>query len=385
MVFMGEIKVFLRQGSHPLYSQLVRYPPRGVQFQKSSLTTAGDKGLVKNFKRFVWDQATKFRPPIFHVNSGDTNLIHSAYGSLVSNEKNWVVDVEHGASFAKYHVKSLENENYRRKIIELLASPFCKKIMPWTHAAARSVSGYFENPSIVRKIKVVYPALKPRNIPIKKDDGIFRILVTNRFFYEKGGKQALDAFAILSKKCDVRMDVLAPVPQEIKRQYSQIKNLNFVDKIFVNEPGGVEEMFREYYSKAHMMLHLTFGDTFGYVLLEAMSMEIPIIGSDMFSMPEIVEDEKNGFIVELPFQPLEDRWKIKYHKEFGNFNILMDRIKNDRSNFAEMVAKKAEELINDSSLRKQMGRNGRKMIEKGKFSIPYRNRKLLNVYKESIE
>ena len=41
-------------------------------------------------------------------------------------------------------------------------------------------------------------------------------------------------------------------------------------------------------------------------------------------------------------------------------------------------------MIEDSSLRKKMSKASRKLVESGKFSIKYRNKKLKNIYNESL-
>jgi len=48
------------------------------------------------------------------------------------------------------------------------------------------------------------------------------------------------------------------------------------------------------------------------------------------------------------------------------------------------LVEKISLLIEDSSLRKRMGRYGRRLVEKGKFSIKERNKKLLKIYQESL-
>ena len=73
-------------------------------------------------------------------------------------------------------------------------------------------------------------------------------------------------------------------------------------------------------------------ESFGVAILEASSCELPVVVSSVGGLPEVVEDQKTGFIV-----PKED---------------------------AEAGASAILKLTQDSSLRKQMGREGRKIVLK---------------------
>ena len=383
---MKQLKVYLRLSSHPVFKYLVNYPPEGVAYDVSqkSFTLKSSNPLIRKFKKHLWKAVTKIRPPYVNVDIGQNSLIHSCHGMLISNRDPWVVDVEHAPSFANYNVKGLLNERYRNKIIKLLASDHCKKIMPWTFAAKKSVENTFRNSEINKKLEVVYPAIDIKNVKIKRDPSIVKFLVTSRFFYEKGGKQALEVFETLDKKYDVEIALLSIVPEEVKRKYRKFKNVKFVEKIFVTS-SNPNVIFEEYYSKYDVLFNLTFADTFGLASLEAMSCKMPIIGTDMFSMREVIDNGNNGFIVKSPISPLNSDFSIKYHKDFGNFDVFMNKINSYNKDFIKNVAEKASLLIENSKLRKKMGDYGRKLVESGKFSINHRNKQLRKIYEEVVD
>ncbi len=383
---MKNIDVCLRLSSHPVFNYLVKFPPAGVNYNVSQKTTLKSEapGLKKEIKKKIWTALTKFRPPYVNVDIGANQLIHSCHGMLISNKEPWAVDVEHAPSFANYQAASLLKDDYRNRIIKLLASDSCKKIIPWTQAAKMSVENTFKNEKINEKMVVVYPAVDIKNIKSEKDDGIIRFLVASRFFYEKGGKQALEAFEDLDKKYDVELAVLSIVPEEIKKKYSKIKSINFVEKIFVtsDRPNAI---FEDYYSRYDILFNLTFADTFGLASIEAMSCGMPVLGTRLFSMPEIVEDGKTGFLVNSPISCLNEDFSLKYHKDFNNLEKFFSEIKKPRPEFINDVASKASLLIEDSKLRHSMSRNAKKSVESGKFSIKTRNKKLRKIYEEVID
>src|SRR4030043_1244946 len=95
------MKVFLRLGSHPIYEDLVRYPPPGVRYLYKKAGISKGSGLSK-----VWKYYTKFKPPSIFVNAKDSDLIHSNAGIMILNKKPWVMDIE--------DVGSLSNFDYRK-------------------------------------------------------------------------------------------------------------------------------------------------------------------------------------------------------------------------------------------------------------------------------
>jgi glycosyltransferase involved in cell wall biosynthesis len=124
-----------------------------------------------------------------------------------------------------------------------------------------------------------------------------------------------------------------------------------------------------------IFVYPTFGDLFGLGLLDAMVAELPIITTRKFAIPEIVKDGKNGFLI--------TPWYTWYYKNYlPRKNVKIIRSKNG---FIKELVEKLSLLIEDSSLRKRMGKNGRRLVEKGKFSIKERNKKLANIYKMAIK
>jgi len=225
---MVELKVYLRPGNLPLYKELINFPPEGVKYDiASKLSSANDSGFKKSLKRAVWFNLTKFRPPAITMPS-NKRLIHSCYGAMVSNNVPWVVDVEHYASFANYHIKSLNNTAYKGQIEKLLSSDCCRKIMPWTLAAKNSIKSFFRDERINRKMEVVYPAIHEREVPKKADDTL-RLLVVNRYFLEKGGLHAVRMFDALEKKYDIEMDVVSNAPKEITKKYEGNRKIKYFE------------------------------------------------------------------------------------------------------------------------------------------------------------
>ena len=97
-----------------------------------------------------------------------------------------------------------------------------------------------------------------------------------------------------------------------------------------------------------------------------MSFGLPIITSSGFARDEIVENGKNGFII-----------------KHGKINVR--RIGRREEEFIKKFMKKIVWLLNNKATIDKMGRYGKKLVEKGKFSIKERNKKLKRIYEEAIK
>jgi len=377
---MRKINVALRMSSHPIFRELVDFPPEGVEYKiPKGVTTRGEEGLAKHMKRIAWKALASIKPPVMTIDATGADLIHSCHGMLIGNDSPWVVDVEHAPSLANYNIRGLINDGYRKAIVKTLLAKSCMNILAWTEAAKSSIESYYGKDA-AEKTEVVYPAIRELDFKRPENAGV-RFLVSSRFFIEKGGLQALEVFSRLRKKYDVEMMVLSKVPAEIKSKYSD--GITYVEKHFAEE-GRWEHMLQEYYTKSDIFMHLTFSDTFGFVFLEAMACGLPIISTDMFSVPEIVEDGKNGFCVPAGFSSLGPMHMVKYHRDLGNEKEFYRKIAQLDEKFISSVYEKAALLVEDTSLRKRMGDAGKEMASSGKFSIKARNKKLREIYESCL-
>ncbi|MFH8119646.1 MAG: glycosyltransferase [Candidatus Aenigmatarchaeota archaeon] len=370
------IKVYSLFGKHPIYESIIKYPPKGIyfihapsakEFERLSIYTPSRMEI----KNFVLNLIYSIKiPRIFFVPVSGYDLIHSSRGFLILNKKRWVVDFEHIGSFGAF-----SSERVKRISLKFLGSKYCKKILPHSIAAMNSfLNGWNINEqTILQKLEVLYPAIKARKIRRRKKQEVkIGFLATRGAFYEKGGRELLEAFKILNKKYDNISLIMKVKPPPEVLKFSQT-NVSFVASHFNTR----EELFRKFYEELDIFVLPTYVDSFGFSLLEAMSCGIPIIATNIFAIPEIVEDGKNGFLISSPISDFRknfvpnffDRDWLKMHP----INLVINQL-----------VEKLSLLIEDSSLRRKMGRYGRRLVEKGKFSIKERNKKLKKIYEEAL-
>jgi len=367
------IKVYLLVGNLPLYREMLRFPPSTVIYH-SNIFSEGAKSYyskINEIKRRLTLAINSFfmLPRIIYVKN-NFDVIHSNRGICILNKTPWVIDIDHPSAFIGFSYR-WKYKRYRRIPERFLSSYWCKKIIPWSFAAMKAIFNSFpNNRKIKEKTEILYPATHPYKGKIKEKE-YTTLLYVSSLFKEKGGLEVLRAFEILRKKFDLKLIVKSDVPEDIKKRYNypEIEYHPYRKEILPRE-----ELLNKFFSKSDIFIYPTYCDIFGLCLLDALSVGLPIVSTNVFAVPEIVEDGKNGFLINSPITWHDDKyfWSPRGGSE------------KDRKLIVNQLVEKTSLLIEDSSLRRKMGRYGRKLVEKGKFSIEERNKKLKRIYEEAI-
>lgn len=373
---------------HSLYDNLINYPPNGYEFvtgitSLSKFTKSASNIsflpnlLMRSINRLMPISILK---PYLERNCklpSDINLIYSS-GHVIFKGIPWVVDLEFVTHLCGYNLNLLKR--YKETIKKSLESENCKKIMPWTNAGKKTIVLTFNSDIIREKTETVYLSVPPKNFVKEYNKDKIKIFFVGsqnlpKDFEIKGGKEVFHAFNILNKQYkNLELAVRSYVPKKIKAKYSKFRNVKIVDQIV--PWSALEEEFRSadiFLFPAH--------HTPGLAILDAMSYELPVITTDVWANPELVNDGETGFII-------KKSERIQYYTEnfIPNWSAseTLKTIKKmvDPAVINDLV-EKTSILIEDENLRRKMGKAGRKEIETGKFSIEKRNEKLKVVFDES--
>ncbi|UCD07165.1 MAG: glycosyltransferase [Candidatus Aenigmatarchaeota archaeon] len=373
------ISVYFRMGRHPFYNEIVNYPPAGVRYNEARLlTTRGvPKGSIKyKVKNIAFSAYNRLSGGVnaIPIRCKD-ELIFSVGGLLVKSEKPWVTDVEQGYALVGYRQREKNIESIKRKTVLFIRKHNCK-ILPWSFAAKKSIWSLFHTKVIEDKIEVVYPAMHLEMDEIKrKRRGSCTFLYVNRNFYGKSGYETIKAFDNISKRYDANLIFVSNTPKEVVDKFRKNKKINFI------EAPIPREQVLELYKKSDVFVLPTLFDCFGVVFLEAMAAGLPIIATNIFAVPEIVLNEKTGLLVNTEVQ-LYDKG---YLFAFPSTQHLYDYVKkNPLKLLIKDLELKMSRLIEKRNERVSFGREGRLLVERGKFSIEHRNKKLKRIYEELL-
>ena len=196
-----------------------------------------------------------------------------------------------------------------------------------------------------QKIELIPPGLFLPKMRQKKNYKRIKILFVGIWFERKGGHLLLQAYNKLSKKfSNLKLTIIGSIPKKYN-----IDGLNINQKDYVPR----ERLLREYFPNTDILVLVPpKAEGFGFVVLEALSFGIPTIVSDVYALPEIVENAKTGFVIQT-----------------GNSAQLVEKL---------------EVLINDPKLRLKFGEQAIKRF-KEKFTSGVMNKKLLSVYKKALK
>lgn len=141
-----------------------------------------------------------------------------------------------------------------------------------------------------------------------------------------------------------------------------------------------EKLLSEIMPQHDVILHPTYMDSFGIAPYEAVNLGLAGIVTDMYAIPEFINHEKNGFLMESP---------INYFDRDNNPNLkfwLFTNIENyvKQHNFDEIEKKLVEYMqyyIDNPAELKKHQKYSKKLSEEN-FSLFVRNKKLLKIYRE---
>jgi len=373
------IKVYFRKGGHPAYDEIFNYPPEGVVYKEAALFK-GAEGV----KPSIIHRAKRFAFRIYRNLSGNINaiplncdddLIYSSGGLMVKSNKPWVTDVEHAYSLVGHQHYSPNIDKIKHKTVQYIKKSKCK-ILPWSYASLNSIKSFFEKQfeEIEDKFEVIYPAMHVENNEIEgKDTDTINFLYANRVFWGKGGYEVLKAFDGLSKRYDATLTFLSNTPLGIRKKFENNDRIRFIEA-----PIPREKVLRLYKNVDVFVLPTLF-DNFGFVYLEAMAYGLPIIASNIFAVPEMVIDGKNGLLVEPEYSLFNEKLLYKFPSCQALCRYAQ---KNIQTKLIRDLEEKMNYMIENENERLEFGNYSRKLVERGKFSIDYRNSQLKRIFSE---
>lgn len=367
--------VTLRKGYHSAFDDLVKYPPKGVQYDIPKLVTTSKSKTVTTIKRKLfrfYTRVTNKPHSIYVPQRNGSRLIHANSGVIPLNNCPWVLDIEHVNSFVGFQ-PGRHLGNVRKEVEKHLASDNCKKIMPWSEAGKMSLLNGLDASKFKHKLEVVYPAMKPMEKVRKIKHDTPTVLYIGNNFFEKGARELLQAYDKVKRKMDVKLIIVSNTPKEYLEKYGS--------EVEFHEPKiPRQKILNDFYARSDIFVLPSYHDTFGVVYEEAMNTMTPTIATDVFAIPEILGE--GGVALKTPVSYYNEKYLFKWEswKEFGDYIR-----KHQFPEFVDKLSKSMTKLLQDDATRKRMAKKGREILERGKISIETRNENLRRIYEEATK
>jgi len=288
--------------------------------QKQELKTIDKKNIIlfkrkgRNLSSFI--SFIYFFSKVILRDSPDIVHLHSTFAGVMGRiimiilrpiRRPKVIYCPHAFSFL---MQSSSKKHSVYAFIEKFLSKYTDKII--------CVSNYEKEKAIEvgikeTKLQVVYNGVAEREIisipPNPFNDGVFNVLFVGRFDFQKG-------FDILFEV----MHALAEKPFHLTAVGGTVHDdkLEFVDMPQTTFTGWLDsESLAPYFIHADVLVMPSRWEGFGLVASEAMSYGLPVLATNCTSLPEIVQNNKTGYlfsmgnvqeIVELLTKTPKDKW-----------------------------------------------------------------------------
>ena len=373
---------------HGLYNEMIKNPPQGYKVttpnmeEKSQLTKATFQVDNNLYKRFLYQFGAlpylSMQLKGEKIDYSNCDLIFAAQ-HLIKTERPWVVDLEFVNALAGYC-----NIYFAKNIIsKKLNSNECKAILPWSNWGSNTLLNSIDCTTFKDKIRVVRYTVPPktRRNDVQKS-GIRMLFVGSinecgrmREMY-KAIYENMEAFIqIQDKYDDLELVIRSNVTPEIRERASKYQNIKIVDTPLSNTQ--MEDLYRS----ADIFPHVGY-EALNLSTLEAMSYGIPVIATNIYNIPEAITHMKNGMLIDLP-NPSLFYTRESCPNEYSN--PPLGTMKKFRISVVDKTKECMKMLIEDSSLRNNIGREAECTIGSGEFSIEHRNSILKEIFDKATD
>ncbi len=165
----------------------------------------------------------------------------------------------------------------------------------------------------------------------KRKDNIFRFILVARLLWDKGVGEYVKAAKILTKKYDnVEFQLLGFIDAQNPKAISKNQVDDWVEKGYVNYLGPTDDV-KPFISAADCMVLPSYREGVSMILMEAASMQKPIIATNVPGCRDLVNNSVSGYVCRMR----------DYH---------------------DLIEKMEMMLHLDEKMRKKMGKEGRKLM-----------------------
>jgi glycosyltransferase involved in cell wall biosynthesis len=214
------------------------------------------------------------------------------WGGIVTSGP-FIVDLDNPYALTGYNARAMGL--YRGLLRRLLSSPRCREIRCLSEACRQSLELLF-GAAVAAKAAVHYPrvARAVEQLPAAGEGCRFLFIATQ--FEIKGGAALLRAFRRVRERAPTaRLDVLTHLPRTHAELAENCPGLT----IHAAEVARVEVAAR-FLMNADVLVHPTYVDSFGMVVLEALAHGLAVIATDVYALAEMVRDGVNGRLLTPP-------------------------------------------------------------------------------------
>lgn len=215
------------------------------------------------------------------------------WGGLVASGP-FIVDLDNPYALTGYNLRAMPI--WRGVIKRILLSPRCLRINCMSAACRRSLQALF-GAAVAAKAEVHYPRISAQIDAVKRPDGAPpRFLFIGTQFEIKGGAALLKAWpAVVRKVPGATLDMITHLPDAYATAAKGLPGLTLHEARYSRD-----EIWSRFMKQADVLVLPTYVESFGMVALEALAHGLALVVSDVYALPELVQEGKNGFLITPP-------------------------------------------------------------------------------------
>jgi glycosyltransferase involved in cell wall biosynthesis len=257
----------------------------------------GDTVLRKHATRGKINTGLKSIIPLINIKMrpkgiGSDQKVYT-WGGII-HKGNFILDLDNPFALTGYNLRAFRIYGYVIK--RFLSSKRCNEIRCISQACQNTLRMTLGE-EIYKKSTLIYPYIerKVKN-NLVRDNKMCRFLFIGTQFEIKGGNALLRAFKkVYEKNSNVHLDIITHLPEEFLSVASESPGVSVHEANYTREE--ISQLFMQ---SADVIVHPTYVDSFAMVVLEGLSHGLAVIGTDVYALPEMVEDGINGTLLKPP-------------------------------------------------------------------------------------
>ena len=263
--------------------------PHDVIQQSSIKTFANSNNIMSKIKYEISKK-------IINKQTIDKNIVKSAdliyiWGACPRDnfDKDYIIELDNPYALSYYHTQNFHNNS--EKIKKILKKAY--KITYLSEASKNNAIELFGD-DIIDKSFVNYPYMNENfKKRVEDSNSIIHFVFVGLNGKYKGGYELLEAFHNV-KKDNIKLTFVSDLSKTMREKYSCDKRMVLLD------PQPREYLLDILYPSMDIMIFPSFYESFGVVLLEAMSFGAGIISTNTYATPEILKNGINGRLLHHP-------------------------------------------------------------------------------------
>ena len=241
----------------------------------------------------------------------------------------YIVELDNPYALTRYNLKALPL--YRRILRFLLLQERCREIRCISEAC-RDTLGAVLGREVYAKASVHYPPIV--GTPADRGDATehCRFLFVSTQFEIKAGPTVLRAFREVHRQFPgATLDVITHLPDAYGDLVVDCPAIRVHPARYTRD-----EIWKRFMQNADVLVHPTFVESFGMVVLEGLAHGLAVIATDVYALREMVKPGENGILITPPLSVWDGNLPSRHYRELSS---IKDRIRalDDRQLQADLI------------------------------------------------